>query len=163
MTRKNIMSVGIVIISVLIIIGILLLLWVHFTDSDRNVIRVGLDMDESVPVDFEKLKLVPGESCEYTLSFSGKDSKRYDLALNFNETEKGSLRNYAKVKLVSGDEIIYDEYLKDAFDGDPVALHVDFSKKLNTKLLVIFYMPIEIGNEAMGAEVYFNLLVSATK
>ena len=107
------------------------------------------------------LAIIPGSSSEYDIEFNGDRSSQFDVTLNFEEKEDKALKNFAYVKIVSGDEVLYDKLLADAFDDDTIIIPVDFEKNANTQLKIVYYLPIEVGNEAKNAGAKFDLLFTA--
>ena len=149
-------------ISVLIIVGVALLIWTLATDDDRNNIEVSLFDEETETIKFESLCLLPGDSCEYTVRLKSDNTKKYELKLDFTETEERTLKNYARVRIIAHDEIVYDELLKEAFEDEGIILHVNFKENKNTELKFIYYLPTHVGNEAKNAEAIFELQLTAT-
>lgn len=156
--RMRIMLIG---ISVMILTCVALWVWVQNAKSQENVIHVHLREDTVQIVEFDHLTLIPGESCNYTVSVSSTKGKAYDLMLQFVETEEKTLKNFAYVRIESGGEIVYEQLLKDAFRDDALVLPVDFSENRNVELDVTYYMPVEVGNEAENAEAIFELRIAA--
>jgi hypothetical protein len=66
------------------------------------------------------------------------------------------------VKIISGDEVICDELLAKVFEDDDIVLPVDFAEDKNTELKIVYYLPVDIGNEAKNAEAVFELLLTAS-
>ena len=164
MSRRRILQIVLAISSVIVIGGVVLMGIVMGSEDDRNVIKVSLDESES-NVNFEHLSLFPGESCEYTLSFISEEANEYDVILEYyeKEAEKGHvLKDYARVRIESGDELVCDELLSAVFDGRVFRLPVNVKKAQNTQLRLSYYLPVDVGNEAQGAEAFFGLKITAT-
>ena len=161
MNHKRIIQIAVFVIGVLLIGGAILLGWLVATEDERNVMKVDLESEVAKPIRFESLHLIPGESCEYTVTLSGERTKDYDVHLDFIETEDKKLKEYARVKVVANGEVVCDELLARAFERDDIGLSVNFEKEKNIELTVTFYLPLEIGNEAKNAEAKFDLLITA--
>lgn len=162
MKRALIMRVGIILIAVLIIIGVILTLLLMCDRHRGKVFDIGLDKSIS-PIEFEGLKMVPGDSVEYRLAFTGRQAGAYDTQLDFTDADAdGRLKNFVRVKILSADEEIYDELMADAIEGEPLRLRVDFKNDKNTELMLIYYMPLEVGNEAKLATSDFRLNITST-
>ena len=162
MTRSIFLRIVLIVSSALIIIGVLLMNWVLETSDDRDVIKIYLNNDEVAEVvEFESLALLPGDSCEYVVVLSSENSKIYDLNLSFVEIEEKTLKNFAYVKIISGEEVLCDELLATTFEGEGIDLLVDFNDGKNTIIKIVYYMPIEVGNEAKNAEAKFELRLTA--
>ena len=160
MLRSNFMRILLVAGSVLILIGVILMTWMLLTEDDRNVIVVNID--GKIPaIKFESLKLIPGGECEYTITLKGDNAKEYEFFIDFAESEEKTLKHFARVKIISNNEVVYDELLADAFESEALKLPVDFNIDLNTELKIVYYMPLEVGNEAKNAEAKFELLLKA--
>ena len=162
MTRSNYVQVVLIVLSTLIIIGALLLSFLMSTDDDRNVIEVRLGDGSTESVKFESLGLVPGEKCEYTISLKGNKAETYELKLDFVENEGKELKNFARVNISANGEAICDELLSDVFENDDIVLDVDFNQNKNTELKIVYYMPLDVGNEAKNAEAVFELQLTAS-
>ena len=150
--------------SILIIIGVALMGLILDGYNKVNSITFYLESGDQEIVEFEHIGLVPGGSCEYKIKIKGKDDFVMNLSLNDIETEdKNDLEKYAFVKIISNGEVILDELLVDAFEHEELVLPVQISKGINTELEIIYYLPIEVGNEAKNATADFELLVRASE
>ena len=149
-------------VCALSLIGCILVSWVLATEDERNLIDVRLHNDQTKEIYFESLGLVPGESCEYTINLKNTNAKKYDLRFDFVEIEDGGLKNFARVKIFSDGEVLYDNLLLSAFDKTDLIFPVDFKEGKNTKLQIVYYMPVEIGNEAKQTDALFKLLLTAS-
>lgn len=148
--------------SVLIIGGVVLMTCMLATENDRDVIDVQLDEGKTQSVKFENLSLVPGQECEYTIRLEKVSLDECELNLDFVEMDEGSLKKFARVKIISNGEVLCDELLADVLEGDSVILPVDFDEGKNTELKIVYYLPIEIGNEAKNATAAFELRLTAS-
>ena len=159
--RNTIIRTLIVVGSLLIITGIVIIALMTSTSDNPGIVNVDMDNSKPQAVEFNNFDLVPGSSCEYEIKFNGSRFKQYTVALEFVEKENKSLKDYLRVKIISGDKEIYDNLLANAFSDIPLALSVDFDKGLNTDLKLVYYLPIEVGNEAKNADADFELLFKA--
>ena len=66
------------------------------------------------------------------------------------------------MKIVSNGETVYDELLATAFEDEILVLPVDFNEGINTELKIVYYLPLEVGNEAKNAEAVFEVLLTAS-
>lgn len=165
MTKRWIMRVALITLGVAILVSIALMAWRIATDGDDNVINVRLDDGKTEVVEFSDLCLIPGESCEYFIHFDVGNIKKYDLTLDFVETEeneKKTLKNFARIKIESGEQVICDELLASVIDGECITLPVDIKENQNTKIKISYYLPEDIGNEAQNAEAVFELHLTAS-
>lgn len=162
MTKSKLMQIILIAGSVLIIVGVSLLGWMLATEDERGVIEVKLEDGKTESLAFEALSLVPGEECEYTVKLEKSGASKYDLELDFVETEEKTLKNYARVKIIANAEVVCDELLATVFGNDDIVLPVDFSEDKNTELKIVYYLPIDVGNEAKNAEAIFELLLTAS-
>ena len=162
MKREILMRIGIILVAVLILCGVVLTLLLMRERGRGGVFDIGLDGDIS-PINFNGLKMVPGDSAEYKLAFKGKEIKEYNVRLSFADADPdGTLKNFIRVKILSGETEIYDELLAEAMDGRSLSLNVNFKKAENTELKLVYYMPLEVGNEAKLATSDFRLNIIST-
>ena len=148
--------------SMMIVVGIVLMGWLLATKNQRDVIEIKLEDGETESLTFENLALIPGEECEYAVQLKKAGADQFQLMLNFVETEEKTLKNYARMKIIANGEIIRDELLATVFQSDPIVLPVDFDEEKNTELKIVYYLPIEVGNEAKNAEAVFELQLTAS-
>ena len=135
--------------------------WVLSDHNRANSITIHVETDETELVSFRHIGLIPGESCEYKIKFKGKED--VILEFDFIEKEEKSLKNFAYVRIVSEDNVIFEELLADAFENEEIVVPISFYKKLNTELTIIYYRPDEVGNEAKNAEADFDLEIRASE
>lgn len=162
MTKSNLMRIIAISASALIIVGVAIMSWMLATSDERNVISVKLDEGKSETIEFESLALVPGDSCEYNIKLKRDGAAKYDLHFDFVEIEDMTLKNFARIKILSGGDVVYDDLLAKAFQNSDIVLPVDFKEKTNTDISVVYYLPLEVGNEAKNAEALFELQLTAT-
>jgi hypothetical protein len=161
MNRIKIIRIVMVILSAMLLIGVGMTGWMLGTRDDREVVRIDLD-GQIDPIGFENLCLIPGESCSYTFRMKGDVAKEYDVHLRFEETEEKTLKNFAFVRIETNGTVLCDELMATAFEGEGIELHVDLSQAKQQDLIITYYMPLEVGNEAQNAEAIFDLLITAT-
>jgi hypothetical protein len=155
------MRIILVVASLMIIVGVILMMWVLMTRDDRNVINVSL-IDGNAPVKFEELSLVPGDECSYTIKLAKASSDKFDLRLDFVRTGDGTLEDHARVKIVTQGDVVYDDLLADAIENATIHFAVDFEQNQNTEFQIVYYLPLDVGNEAKNAEAKFELILSAS-
>ena len=151
--------------SVLILIGVALMTWMLTTEEARSDIEIRITEETFEVVEFEGLGLLPGEECEYIVAFKGDRAESYTVTLDFvelDEGDRGTLKNFAYVKIEADGEVICDLLLSEAFEKEDIVLPVDFKEGVNTEFKVVYYLPIDVGNEAKNAEADFELLITAS-
>ena len=147
--------VGIIIFEVIFAIGL-------FRDPNGDgSIQVEVEDGEASVVEFEKLGLLPGQSVEYTLYLSSSDGPTKTVHFDFHETADSPLADYVYVKMLFEGEEICDALLADVMTDLPIAFETDLSSGDQREVTVIYYMPEEVGNEAEGAEAWFDLYITA--
>lgn len=162
MQKSKLMQIILIVGSILIIVGVSLMTWMLATEDDRNVIRVQIDEGESKPVKFEALTMVPGDECEYSVKLVKGGTNKFDLKFDFVETGDGTLKNYARVKIIVRDNVVYDDLLVNTLENKNILLSVDFGEDKNTEFQIVYYLPIDVGNEAKNAEALFGLMLTAS-
>lgn len=162
MPKSNLMRIIMVVGSVLIIVGVSLMTWMLVTEDERNVIKVSVDERNSETVKFEALSLVPGDECEYTVKLVKGGADKFDMKLDFVQTEDGILKDYARVKIIVQGNVVYDDLLADTLANENIVLSVDFGEDKNTEFQIVYYLPLEVGNEAKNAEALFELILTAS-
>lgn len=162
MFKSRLMRIILIVGSLLIIVGVSLMTWMLTTEDERNVIRVSLSEGDSKPVRFEALSLVPGDECEYAVKLVKGGANKFDLKFDFIETGDGALKDYARVKIIVKDNIVYDDLLANALENENILLSVDFGEDINTEFRIVYYLPLDVGNDAKNAEALFGLMLTAS-
>lgn len=161
MTKSKLMRIVLTATSVLILIGVVLMAWMLATMDDRNYIKIDLD-DEVEPIVFEDLCLIPGQQSVYTLRLNSGSAQQCELSLDFVELEEKNLKEYAYIRIESDGQVLYDQRMSIAFEDGDIVLPVDFTNTDKAEFTIIYYLPIEVGNEAQNAEAVFELLIKAS-
>lgn len=158
MTKRALINIVISAFSVMMIVGAVIVNYV--AEHNKNVIKVEITDGETESVEFESLSLAPGESCEYTLIMKTEATGEGTLTFEFSDLAPAkTLKEYACVHLISDGETVYDGKLADALSGGVIETAIDVSGG-EQKVTVRYYIPEEIGNEAMNAEASFELLIT---
>ena len=128
MTKSVVSRIIIVAASVLLLIGVAFLTWMLVTEAYRNNIVVNLSDGKTEVIEFDGLGLIPGESCEYEIKLKSEHSREYSLEFDFVEGASSmTLKNFARVSIISDEEVVYDELLANVFESDDIILNVDFT------------------------------------
>lgn len=163
MQSNKIMRALLVIASLLVLIGVLMTVWIFIQRKNQDIIKVQLSDGETEVIKFDALNLLPGDSCEYIIELKEEDFPQYNLSFDFVDVdEKKTLKNYARVKIIANEAVVYDELLATAFENDNIVLPVDLDTGKNAKLKIVYYLPLEVGNEAKNAEAVFEVLLTAS-
>lgn len=152
-----------IVLSVFVLGGAALWTYLTVTEEERSAIEVHLEEGKTETVSFENLCLIPGERCEYELALDGGRAKQYKVAFDFVEIKEGTLKNYACARIESKTGVLYDGLLAPLLEENgTLKVSVDFEEEVNTDLKIIYYLPIEVGNEAQNAEALFELHLTAS-
>ena len=147
--------------ATLIFVGVMLYDLIKSTEDERNNIEVYLFDGKTQIIEFESLSLVPGDECGYRVVLKDEHDDQYKLELDFIQGEESTLQNFARVKFVSSGVVLYDDLLSNAIENEDMILNVDFEKNKNTVIDIIYYLPLETGNEAKNAVAVFELHLKA--
>ena len=163
MARNIVLRILAIVGSLLVLVGVVLAGAELFREKNENVIEMDLSEGETETVKFEDLSLVPGEECKYSIKL-GKHggANKYDLFFDFVETKEGTLKQFVRVKLLADGKEVCDELLADIYNKEDIFIPVDLKKKENTDIKIVYYMPLEVGNEAKNAEAKFELRLTAS-
>ena len=163
MSQTNLKRLIAIVSSGMILIGLGLILLTVATKDDRNHIVVDLSGGKTQTVEFSELCLLPGGECSYNISLKNTtDASECDLILDFVELEEKLLKNFARVQILSKDTVICDELLATVFEDEGIVLPANFKTGDNTELTIVYYLPLDTGNEAKNAEAVFELRLTAS-
>lgn len=126
-----------------------------------NIINIEVKDGMSKEVVFKELSLAPGQSCEYKMVLNREKKIAYDLTFEFEEAENLDLKEYVYVKMETKGEVFFEKLLADAFKEGTFKLFVEAGEAGEDDIMITYYLPAEIGNEAQNAKSVFKLLVTA--
>ena len=83
------------------------------------------------------------------------------LTLDFEETERGILKNHLYIKVTVEGEVIADCLLADLVDGEePLSVPCKVRKTDDLEIQVEYFLPLETGNEVKNASVNYLLHIT---
>ena len=163
MKKNNVMNIALIVLSVMMILGVLLSVYIVTTKDEHNVIRIQYEKGRKYAVEFTDLTLTPGEQCEYTIQLCDDAAEACELTLEFRDNaEDLTLKQFAYARIEADGEIVCDELLADIFNNEEYNVPVNFNDGTNTEIKVIFYLPAEVGNEAKNAKAEFELQITSS-
>ncbi len=145
---------------VMAIIGVLI--WFNLKDDGslekRTTLTINGETTKTLKAEIGGIN--PGDTKEYTINIIGKAAPDYYFTLVFRkneevETDRNTLGKYVNVTISTG-SVTVRKNLEELFGGETIEL----GKKAQN-ITITYSMPLEIGNEAMGAEARFFIDVSA--
>lgn len=137
-----------------------------YIDTAHDEFRESIKFDSVEPgatvtetLNIEKLDLYPGSSCEYEIDLSCKAEGTYRITFNLEKGEKIGLEKYVSAQLSCGEEK-YVMGLEEWFASDAKGFDLSLDANGKSKIIMSFSMPETVGNEAQGAEVAFEILIT---
>lgn len=152
--RKKVGYILTIAVVAMTVIGVLL--WFNIKGDgnlkDKTTVTFGGETTKTLKA--EIAGFYPGKSADYTIEISDKNAADYNVSLVFRknedvEPEKNTLGNYLTVRIVAGD-VTFEKNLNELFGGETINLG-----RNSQKITITYTMPLEIGNEAQGAEARF--------
>ncbi len=160
--RKKIGYIFTLAVVAMTVVGVLL--WVNIKDNGNlkgnTTITFGGETTKTLKAEISGF--YPGKSADYTIEITDKGAADYDVSLVFRKNEKvkpekNTLGKYVNVRIVAGEKT-FEGNLEELFGGETVNLGRD-----SQKIIITYTMPLEIGNEAQGAEARFFIDITASE
>ena len=163
--QKHFVRVLLVVLSATILIGVAIMWYFLHLSSDKGTIRLDITANGVKNVEFEGLGLIPGEEKVYNVALRSDVPEDYAINLAFVENSEtiNHLKKYVYARLQVGDTVICDALLSELFEGDALTIYSHLSKTEGCDLVITYYMPKEIGNEAENTTANFVIAVSTVK
>ena len=154
--------IAVAVLAVLIVVGAVLSS--HFLTSSINkeIFEITLTEEKTEAVEFNDLRLLPGEEAKYTVLLTGKATDKYNVEIVFSEKAESPLKDYVYVEITFEKETICSKPLSELLAGEALILSLDLKRNEKKNLEIIYRMPDEIGNEAQSASADFELLITST-
>ena len=64
--------------------------------------------------------------------------------------------------MIANGNVVCDELLADAIEDDNIVFPVDFEANDKNEIKIVYYLPLDVGNEAKKAEAQFELILTAS-
>ncbi len=161
MTTNKLVRIALIVLSITLLLGVGLSIAL-LVPREENIIRVDLENGEDTLIEFKQLSLTPGAECSYTLLLSTETDDEFDITFTFTETDDSPLKEYVYVKITDGEETIYELLLSDLLDGESLHMTRRLEKREAHPIVITYYLPQDVGNEAQDAEAVFDLHISAS-
>ena len=157
-----------IIISALLMLGLmasmLILLVMNAHEDFSKNIKVREDGVTEDVFTVRDLRLSPNQSKEYEVDLVCDASGAYNITLEYEEKQHGTMKHYVDVVVKANGETVHEGKLSSLMDKHEI---VSFDGNLFAKkpltVTVIYTMPYEIGNEAQGTSADFNVHLKITK
>ena len=107
--------------------------------------------------------LLPGQSSEYTLNFKCQDKGAYRFSFVYTAKEKSPLASYVTVELDDGEERKASGNLGELLSGERLVTTYTFTESITTSMTVRYKMASDVGDEAQGANLDFDLKLTVEK
>ena len=99
MKKNKLVRIVLIVLSVMILIGVALTIYMLSTVNNHDIIKVNIRDNATQVVEFQDLCLIPGEKCEYIISLGSDKADKYNVELAFHETMENTLKNYVNIKI----------------------------------------------------------------
>ena len=161
--KKRTRNILILVLCIYALIGIVFFFYVRQVQSDfTEEITVEINGTTTSVLKMGELNLKPSESRDYAVNLKSKSDGEYKIDLNFSETTDGKLKDFINAEIACGEKK-YTKTLRELLSGeDTITFICSLKGDVATRILIHYYMPIEVGNEAQGAVADFNVALTAT-
>lgn len=127
----------------------------NFVLTKDGIVRTELNADLG--------KLLSDQSSEYTLTFDCRSAGTYQISLHYETAEISPLGKYVTVEVKNGEERKASGNLGELLTGTPLIATYTFEEAQTASLTVRYTMSDELGDEAKGAALDFNLTLTVEK
>ena len=128
-------------------------------DEFTQNIVIESDGQISKVLEFSKLNLKPGDSCQYTVNLVCKAEGNYNITLEFKD-KGGAMKQYVDAKVVLDNKTIAEQGLDELFETQSFKTEGVLTADEPAKLVISYEIPLSVGNEAQGAVADFDIVVT---
>ena len=159
--RNGVMRAMLIAISVVILSGSILMIYMMFSLDKRDIVEVHIGESGSEAVEFSSINIKPGDSDECVMAVSSDLSGNCNLTLDFEETKEGNLKHCLNVSVEVDGDVIYEGTLEELLKKDTkLTRQCEVKKRDSLGIKVKYNMPIEVGNEAKTTTADFLLRIT---
>ncbi len=162
MQKPKFISAALVTLSVLILVGVIMIYFLLNSQREQDMICIELAEEKCKTVSFEAPCLIPGSSSEYKISLLGKIEDDYRVTLGFSEEAALLLGQYACIRIETEEGVLCDAPLASVLDRSDLFFDCHLTRGEGYHIKIIYYMPVEVGNEAQKTEADFILTFTAS-
>ena len=142
--------------------GILIFLLFEPKVMNRDIIKINLGEEGQKVVSFSDFSLLPGEETEYKILFDEVDLSTYDVVLQFKTETDYAAYDFLCVRIIVDGKVLCDRTLSEVFADDPLFLQINPIEDRSVEIKVVYYIPLDTGNEAENMTFDFDLIITAT-
>ncbi|MBO5241024.1 MAG: hypothetical protein J6B56_06380 [Clostridia bacterium] len=151
------------IMSVLILLLGVLIYYLHNVRGNMQSITLTEHGIENTELKTDFGTLLPGESSEYTINFECKDVGAYKFSFFYTAKENSPLGKYVTVEVKNGEERKASGNLGELLSGNVLIATYTFEEATTGLLTVRYVMHEDVGDEAQGASLDFDLRLTVEK
>lgn len=165
MTKKVAWRFFLVILSLMILIGVGLVIIMYYFGHEGTLIKLDIQYEEPKRVEFDSFAMVPGGETEYIINPYRYKPGVYDLSFDFidNDTSTNVFDESVCVRIEFEGKVYCDMPLSELFNSDNIVLTLDMRETVLKDVKIVYYIPLEVGNEIQGAVADFDLFVMAAE
>ncbi len=156
-----------IVMTLIIFVGAGFTTFLLLYEEDQEVIKVSLEEGVPEKVEFKNLAMIPGEVATFDAQIYSDIRSNCTLEIEFEElTDKAQnnrLKEYVVAAIHVNGEFLCEKPLSELLDGETLTL--EDCKLNNTDGLALtftYVMPLDVGNEAQGADTIFNVVLTAS-
>ncbi len=151
--------------SVLVLILGFVIYYLRELRSDGTVRSVKLTQEGIVRTDLnaDLGRLLSDQSSEYTLEIDCRSAGIYKISLLYETAQISPLAKYVTVEVKNGEERKASGNLGELLTGTPLIVTYTFEEAQTASLTICYTMRDDLGDEAKGAALDFNLKLTAEK
>ena len=157
----NMLLVAMIMISLFAVMMIMFLYRADLKFENTVTVREN-GVTESV-LKVKELTLTPGAVRDYHVNLVCDATGMYHIYVDYEEIHNGGMKDFVDVRIMFGEQVIYDGCLKSLLDGEIVAFDGELDHAEPLVLSFYYEMPIETGNEAKGTSCDFDIVLTIRK
>ena len=159
--QNVVMRVVLIVACIMLVVGAAVTGYMLLNLDSRDIIDVELDEHGSAVLELSSEGIKPGDTVEYVMAIDSELPGTCILTLDFEEIEKGALKDYLYVTVEVEGETLCEVLLSELLESDePLSTPCKVSKKEDLEIKVKYSLPLETGNEAKNASVDYLLHIT---
>jgi len=150
---------AVLIAAITIIYIIILIILIHrFVRSTYSVLDVKSLSSQSFDLHFDGIGIKPGETYEYDVKLKPDVEGDFRVTLKFEVKKSTGLEQYMKFGVdLDKNSTVFEDSFKEVLRKEEVAFDVVLTSHETTIITLVFSMPKDVENEAMGKTIDFTM------
>jgi len=157
---KNLWWIALLISFTIIYFVVIVIIIRKFVRSTYSVVDVESYEPKTFEIVFDGIGIKPGESYKYDIKFKPDVDGEFIVTVEFDVKDSTGLEEYLTFILEDDENKILEDNFQDILEKEKMVFTINLSKDKTKMFPIIFKMPKDVENDAMGKTIDFTMIMT---